>query len=94
MFSCQVMCADYRFSSRASSKAGDAFNIKRSPGPSLFFSFMCNVEMQNVRRGVSYTKVNLWIIVNRHIDFLLCLCRPSVITWWMIVGNGFHSLVD
>jgi len=42
----------------------------------------------------NHTEVNFRVIVDWYINFLLCLSRPTIILWWMIVRNDLHSLLD
>lgn len=50
-------------------------------------------ERSRVRVSV-HTEVNLWVIIDRHVDLLLCLSRPPVVRWRVVVGNGLHRLFD
>ena len=45
-------------------------------------------------RVSNHTEVNFWIVIDRHIDFLLCLGRTPVVRWWMVVWDDLHGLFD
>ncbi len=40
------------------------------------------------------TEVDFWVIIDRHIDFLLRLSRPAVVGWRVVARDDFHRLLD
>lgn len=41
-----------------------------------------------------HTEVNFWIVIHRHVDFLLRLGWASVVRWWVVVRDHLHGLFD
>jgi len=40
------------------------------------------------------TEVDFWVIVDRHIDFLLRLSRPAVVRWRVVARDYLHRLLN
>lgn len=50
---------------------------------------------ENEGKEVSnHTEVNFWIVVDRHVDLLLCLSRTSVVRRRVVAWDGLHGLFD
>ena len=45
-------------------------------------------------RVSNHTEVNLRIVIDRNIDFLLRLSWASIVLWWVVVRNSLHSLLN
>lgn len=41
-----------------------------------------------------HTEVNLWIIVDWHIDLLLCLGWAAIVLWRVVVRDDLYGLLD
>jgi hypothetical protein len=51
-------------------------------------------DFVKVRRVSNHTEVNLWVVVDRHVDLLLRLGRPLVALGRVVVGDRLHGLFD
>jgi hypothetical protein len=41
-----------------------------------------------------HTEVNLWVVIDWNIDFLLCLSRAPVVCRWVVVRKRLHRFLD
>src|SRR5207253_6966506 len=42
----------------------------------------------------NHTEIDLWVIVNRHVDLLLGLGGPAIVRRRVVVGDGLHGPLD
>lgn len=48
----------------------------------------------DLRIWLGLTEVNLWIIIDRYVDLLLCFGWTTIVCWWLIVNEGLESLLN